>query len=270
MTGEEPEAEAEASAEGPSSSSTTSREDLVRAASDSATSSRVLDGLPPVGTARPALPQIPEGDAPFTPVRVSRRTAPESPCFTGQDEFVETEAIPPRPEIDPAKLSRDSWELRPAEGVLRRHHVKWRSHVFTPLEATKAPVPFNLLTCERRTVARFKDSDLKEWSDDWRQLRPSFSLKAKWKGFTDFYLTKKALKEVKMPLFEEDTVEGPYTFLTLSPDIFAAKKTSSDEVAERDIPAEDWPDWLIEDASEWGKIVASGAVKVLSATPTGS
>ena len=41
------------------------------------------------------------------------------------------------------------------------------------------------------------------------------------------------------------------------------QKAASDEVAERDIPAEEWPDWRQADAEEWAKIEASGAVKVL-------
>ena len=41
-------------------------------------------------------------------------------------------------------------------------------------------------------------------------------------------------------------------------------KKGSDEIAEKDIAPADWPEWRVEDAKEWAKIEASGAVRVLS------
>ena len=124
-------------------------------------------------------------------------------------------------------------------------------------------VEISQLTCKRSVSRRYKDGSLDQEDDDWKSLKPAKKARCKWKGFTDFFLTKSALKDLrKNRAPEEQTLKHMYEILP--PHSFAAKKTSSDEVNERDIPEEEWPQWHIADAEEWSKIEGSPAVRVLS------
>ncbi|CAE6919208.1 unnamed protein product [Symbiodinium sp. KB8] len=172
-------------------------------------------------------------------------------------------------ELDPGILEerqqqphRDHWEFFSGEGRLRRHHVKWRSSQFSPWEASQLPVALHLLSSERTTRRKFKKGDVDEISDHWRELKPSKRAPAKWRGYTDFFLTKKGLKEAKV-LLEQGALQDSATELYFHEggfEVFAAKKTASDEVKEKDISQEEWPSWRKADAEEWEKVLGSGAV----------
>ncbi|CAE7827253.1 RE2, partial [Symbiodinium necroappetens] len=177
---------------------------------------------------------------PYGAVRpsTSARTAPSAPYLAelSADDWFEEEKLQPetknkKPEPAP---HRDRWQLLVDQGVVRK------------------------------TVRVFKTGVADNNSDDWKELKPSKRSSGKWKGYTDFYLTKFACKEVQdHPLKyaqPEDVQE--YVFHTESA-TFAVKK-NTDEIAEKDIRPEDWPEWRVEDAKEWSKIEASGAVRVLS------
>ncbi|CAE7806642.1 GIP, partial [Symbiodinium necroappetens] len=141
---------------------------------------------------------------------------------------------------------RDHWEFFSGEGRLRRHHVKWRSSQFSPWEASQLPVALHLLSSERTTCRKFKKGDVDEISDHWRELKPSKRAPAKWRGYTDFFLTKKGLKEAKV-LIEQGALQDDATELYFHEggfEVFAAKKTASDEVKEKDISQEEWPSWI--------------------------
>ena len=118
------------------------------------------------------------------------------------------------------------------------------------------------LTCERSVSRRYKDGALDQEDDDWKSLKPAKKATGKWKGFTDFYLTRSALKALRK--HQQVQKNERYMYEVLPPHSFAAKKTSSDEVNERDIPEEEWPQWHVADAEEWSKIEGSPAVRVLS------
>ncbi|CAE7192918.1 GIP [Symbiodinium sp. CCMP2592] len=78
------------------------------------------------------------------------------------------------------------------------------------------------------------DQDSEE--DDWRAMRPSKKAAGKWKGHTDFFLTKQT-----------------------------AKNVLEHQVRENSIPPDEWEGWRQTDAEERAKIQVSGAVRVLSA-----
>ncbi|CAE7929920.1 RE2, partial [Symbiodinium sp. KB8] len=164
------------------------------------------------------------------------------------------------------KPHRDHWELMLGDGRLRRHHVKWRSAPFSPWEAAKVPVSVAMLSSERVQHRKFKNGDLDETADHWRDLRPNKRAPSKWRGYTDFFLTRKGLKEARA-MVEEGTLDHVAAELFLTDggfEVYAAKKTASDEVKERDISEEEWPSWRKADAEEWEKVLSSGAVVLRS------
>ncbi|OLP78508.1 Retrovirus-related Pol polyprotein from transposon TNT 1-94 [Symbiodinium microadriaticum] len=164
------------------------------------------------------------------------------------------------------KPHRDHWELMLGDGRLRRHHVKWRSASFSPWEAAKVPVSVALLSSGRVQHRKFKNGDLDETADHWRDLRPNNRAPSKWRGYTDFFLTRKGLKEARA-MVEEGTLNHVAAELFLTDggfEVYAAKKTASDEVKERDISEEEWPSWRKADAEEWEKVLGSGAVVLRS------
>ena len=153
--------------------------------------------------------------------------------------------------------------------MVRRHHVRWRSCPSSPWEAPKVPVPLCFLSSERNAVRVCKTGAADNNHDDWKELQPSKRSHGKWKGHTDFYLTREALKEVarnpnkyQQQQQQQQQVQAEYVFHAETA-TFAVKK-GSDEIAEKDIAPADWPEWHVEDAKEWAKIEASGAVRVLS------
>ena len=158
------------------------------------------------------------------------------------DEFVaEFKRTPPQ------HVNRDHWAgLLPRPGILRRHHVKWRTHAFSPWEKD--------IGSSRRVVGCYKGGDQDSEEDDW-SMQPSKKAAGKWKGHTDFFLTKQAAKD----LLERH--QEPYTAEILTAQIY---KMANDEVGESSIQPDDWEGWKNTDAEEWAKIQASGTVRVLS------
>ena len=73
----------------------------------------------------------------------------------------------------PREPQRDHWQLLVEKGVLRRHHVKWRSHPFSPWEGPRMRVEIASLTCERSTSRRYRDGAQDHEEDDWKSLKPS-------------------------------------------------------------------------------------------------
>ncbi|CAE7879428.1 Kcnh5, partial [Symbiodinium microadriaticum] len=230
-------------------------ESRVNAGQEAIQLSRQMDGVP-YGAVRPMA---------------SSRTAPSAPYLAelaSDDWFEEVEAKFPEPPRRDQKQAphRDHWQFLVEEGVVRRHHVRWRSCPFSPWEAPRVPVPLSFLSSERQSVRVFKTGVADSNHDDWKELKPSKRSHGKWKGHTDFYLTREALKEVARDLGKyqqlPQQVQTEYVFHAEAA-TFAVKK-GSDEIAEKDIAPADWPEWRVEDAKEWAKIEASGAVRVLS------
>ncbi|CAE7242722.1 engB [Symbiodinium sp. CCMP2592] len=249
----------QASAEEPEVERTASQpeadvEARVNAGQEAIQAARQLDGTP-YGAIRPSTVPRLGASAPYLTEAV-------------QDDYFEEPAVPPTvlEERAPEQHAhRDRWQFMIDKGVLRRHHVKWRSSSFSPWEAPKLPVPMRHLTSERSTTRVFKTGLTDQVSDDWKELKPSKRSHGKWKGYTDFYLTRASLVEAqKHPeMFHTAAVHQEFLIESEPPGIFAVKK-GGDEIAEKDIKPEDWPEWKAEDAKEWSKIESSGAVRVLS------
>eukprot|EP00959_Pyramimonas_sp_CCMP1952_P057378 1197699-Pyramimonas_sp.AAC.1 len=49
-----------------------------------------------------------------------------------------------------------------------------------------------------------------------------------------------------------------------SEEVYFTEKRGGDEVTERDIPAEEWPEWITSDSTEWDGVKSTGGVRVLS------
>ena len=229
-------------------------ESRVNAGQEAIQHSRQMDGIP-YGAIRPLASYRPAPSAPYLAELVP------------DDWFEEVEAtLPEQPARDQAQAPhRDHWQFLVEEGVVRRHHVRWRSCPFSPWEAPRVPVPLCFLSSERQTVRVFKTGVADNNHDDWKELKPSKRSHGKWKGHTDFYLTREALKEVARnpnKYQQQQPAQAEYVFHAETA-TFAVKK-GSDEIAEKDIVPADWPEWRVEDAKEWAKVEASGAVRVLS------
>ncbi|CAE7498867.1 TY1B-DR1 [Symbiodinium sp. CCMP2592] len=242
-----------------------SREERVQAGVEAVERNQRLDGAVPMAQ-RAVMGREGEG---YRAIRENQRGEEAAhPYQRPADDFFEEEPVLEEPaKIGNPPAQRDRWELLVDRGIVRRHHVKWRSHLFSPWEASRMPVPVAALTSERRTVHRHKDGDQVEAEDDWKSLAPKREHRAtrKWKGYTEFYLTRKAAKEIKETMPEQSQDSGVYyTFETIAKENYLVKKAASDEVKEKDISQEEWPLWQEEDAAEWNKILASNAVRVLS------
>ena len=87
------------------------------------------------------------------PVRGPEATDRAHPYQRGpveEDWFAADEVEPVPPTIASFREpQRDHWQLLVEKGVLRRHHVKWRSHPLSPWEGPLMPVAIASLTCER-------------------------------------------------------------------------------------------------------------------------
>ena len=221
--------------------------DLGQAVSSTAASSRqsrLLDGLPsqPAAAAAQAARRTREVQQQYRPVRGQEDAARAHPYqreLLEEDVFAAEEVEPLPPKVASSREpQRDHWQLLLDKGIVRRHHVKWRSHPFSPWEGPRMPVEISNLTCERAVHRRYKDGTMDQEDDDWKSLKPSRRAPGKWKGFTDFFLTKAGLKNLRKNSPSEKQVleSGHYMYEVLSPEVFAAKKASSDEVHEKDTP----------------------------------
>ena len=148
----------------------------------------------------------------------------------------------------PERAQRDQAPGPDAEGQIR-------GVCATPREMEK-PL---LLSGSTRS---FKCGNIEEETDDWRAMKPTKRSLSKWKGHTDFFLTKAALEHLKESGLE-DQLKGNYSY---SVEVVTAEvfKTANDEVLESAITGDEWEEWRQADAEEWAKIKASGAVGVLS------
>ena len=246
---------------GPSSSTegqappTVTQADRLRAAMESAYRNDLLDdALPQKRRPRPVTGPGPLRD---------KEDHTSNPYLVENDFFADEQL--PEPEVFLQKstagtgMSRDHWEILPSEGVLRRHHRKWRTHLFSPWEA-KLPPDVNLadLASTRSTHMVSKGGSCESQDDDWKAMKPSKRAPSKWRGHSDFYLTSRAAKQLRKSATES------FRGFCLEPRVAEVYKIASDEVQGRDIGEDEREEWRQADAEEWAKIVASGAVKVLT------
>ena len=183
--------------------------------------------------------RLPRAETSYGPDRPSRHgEARWRPYHEGS--AVETLAD----EGDDYSPEHDLWVYDEARGVLIRQHNVERAVKFTPSSTRGCPVPVKWLSSEKRVVKKLGDGSVQVKVENWRRdlgnLNASEGPCRWWTGWTEFKLR-------KLPM---DTS-------------FMVKK-SSDEVLEKDIPAEEWEAWRVSDGAEWSKVESTGAVKVLS------
>ena len=142
---------------------------------------------------------------------------------------------------------RDYWVFDPCENVLQRHHVVWRKNLFNPAQAEESPVPLRSLKRKRLTRRLERDGEEKVVEDEWSLFSKGEEKFHWWKGITEFKVD---------PYFLHAAVEaGGAGF---------KKKRGEGEVFPHEIEKEEWPLWQEQDTEEFNKIVASGALRVLS------
>lgn len=143
------------------------------------------------------------------------------------------------------QAKRDYWIFDSQKNVLQRHHVHRRKALFSPMQAEECPVPLRALKKERRTQMIQDDGSLEEVNDEWSLFTKKESRHAWWRGITEFSVDEHYL-------FQQDKVK------------VSKQKRGEGEVFPHEIAPSEWPEWEVEDKSEFEKIVKSGALKVLS------
>ena len=133
------------------------------------------------------------------------------------------------------------WQVDVWQKKLRRVHASTRRGKFSPNGSQDLPVPLWSLGPTRRTVKMKKGRVVKETEDQWRETRGQDGGGSWWCGVTEF------------DIVNDGVIEA-----------WVAAKKGQDEVNLNNEPPEELPGWRLADASEWAKIAASGAVKVLS------
>ena len=135
---------------------------------------------------------------------------------------------------------KSGWQVDVDRKKLRRIHGTSRRGRFNPLGSQDIPLPAGVLGNSRRSIVYKKGKVVQEEVDNWR-LPQGDGPKSWWCGVTEF------------DIIDAGTLEA-----------WAAAKKGQDEVNLKDEPVEELEGWRQADDSEWAKIVASGAVKVLS------
>ncbi|CAL1154344.1 unnamed protein product [Cladocopium goreaui] len=145
---------------------------------------------------------------------------------------------------DEEKGDNDLWLYDEKRGTIVRMHNIERAVKFTPSAARGCPIPVRFLGSTRRTIKQHADGRITEAKENWRSAMGKKASEEGpstwWVGYTEFKL-RKVPTEVSLMV-----------------------KRGSDEVLEKDIPAEEWEAWRVSDAAEWSKVEATGAVKVLT------
>ena len=136
---------------------------------------------------------------------------------------------------------QDYWEVDLCKKQLMRHHVKKRRMRFNPVGSKDMPIPSWAVKPVRTTKRSTPSNEVVVEQDDWKSRSQDGQSHFWWKGTTVFQV--------------EDTFDL---------EVWAATKKGQDEVDLRKEPEEEMEGWKQGDAAEWAKIVASGAVQVLS------
>ncbi len=168
----------------------------------------------------------------------------EAPYFTEMEFFLgNTEETA---EVEAKDPDRDYWVFDPCRNVLQRHHVVWRKALFNPAQAEESPIPMRGL--KKRRVTRRLEGGVEEKinTDEWSLFSKGEEKFGWWKGITEF--------DVDPHFLQAATEAGGG----------AKKKRGEGEVFPHEIEKEEWPFWEEQDKEEFGKIVASGALRVLS------
>eukprot|EP00435_Cladocopium_sp_Y103_P039402 s1944_g10.t1 len=177
-------------------------------------------------------------------VRAEWRKRNDAPYFSEFSVFFQGEAEEEFEE--PETPTRDYWVFDECRKVLQRHHVCWRKALFSPVQSEGSPVPLRAVRSARRTMRIQADGTEEEVVDEWSLFTKKEERKNWWKGITEFEVDEHFLQQ-------SSQTGGP-----------SKKKRGEGEVFPHEISAEEWPMWREEDKAEFEKIVASGALRVLS------
>ena len=165
---------------------------------------------------------------------------------TREEFYLKTALESEEPEEDQEEDCQDEWEVDWQRRTVTRIHREARSHNYKPHEQA-CPAKLKLLTSHRKTVKFFEDGSRVKHTGDWRadsrKVKSEEGVQRQWTGFTEFKLKKKA------------TIEDMKVWMV---------KKGSNELKEEDISQEEWPEWKKADEEEWKKVLATGAVRVLS------
>ena len=141
-----------------------------------------------------------------------------------------------------AGTEKDFWQVDVEGKVLRRHHLKKRKGVYNPAGAKDIPFSTRALGSGRKTKATLlKDGQEQLFQDRWRSNEEESTPLGWWCGCTEFEIE------------DEEALN-----------VWIAGRKGQDDVDLKRETAKDLEEWRIQDAAEWAKVAASGAVKVLS------
>ena len=207
-------------------------DEMARQLVESEAAVRRLDGLPEESF-----------DANRDKVLPRWRRSMQQPYFCEFEVFFQGEAESEEKEEERPK--KDYWVFDPHREVVQRHHVAWRKQLFNPAHASGCPVPLRALKKARRTKWLDSAGQSKQMDDEWSLFTEKEERISWWRGITEF------------------SVDAH--FLADSPQKAAPKKKRGEgEVFPHEIPAEEWPEWKVQDTEEFKKIVDSGALRILS------
>ncbi|OLP86861.1 Copia protein [Symbiodinium microadriaticum] len=137
------------------------------------------------------------------------------------------------------EFEADQWEFVNPNVIIRRHHLP-RDRLCNPNKVQGALMPRRLKLRQSYMVS--EDGEVQKVNDLWfKERKNTCKTKTTWVGFTVF-----SNKEVNIENYA------------------VAKARGQGEVFEHEIPASEWPEWRKTDRGEWDKVVATGAIKVLS------
>lgn len=157
--------------------------------------------------------------------------------------FLQTGEAEDMEELTADEPTKDYWVYDDCRGILQRHHVHWRKALFSPAQTEGCPIPLRAIRAGRTTRRVGSDGSTQDVVDEWSLFTKKEERYTWWKGVTEFAVDRHYLQ----------TLNGP-----------AAKKRGEGEVFSHEIPKEEWPEWEKQDAEEFGKIISSGALKILS------
>lgn len=148
-------------------------------------------------------------------------------------------------EKEEERPKKDYWVFDVHREVVQRHHVAWRKQLFNPAHASGCPVPLRALKKARRTKWMDSAGKPKQMDDEWSLFTEKEERISWWRGITEF--------SVDAHFLADSTQKAA-----------PKKKRGEGEVFPHEIPAEEWPEWKVQDAEEFKKIVDSGALRILS------
>ena len=148
-------------------------------------------------------------------------------------------------EKEEERPKKDCWVFDVHREVVQRHHVAWRKQLFNPAHASGCPVPLRALKKARRTKWMDSAGKPKQMDDEWSLFTEKEERISWWRGITEF--------SVDAHFLADSTQKAA-----------PKKKRGEGEVFPHEIPAEEWPEWKVQDAEEFKKIVDSGALRILS------